>query len=79
VVSDDDVGQSGTTGVGRAGCERLVTEVSLGPVGLIRGLAMSRWARSHVDWHRLLAVCALFGPLIADLDGRYAPAPYNDR
>jgi DNA invertase Pin-like site-specific DNA recombinase len=79
VVIDDDLGKSGTTGAGRAGFERLVTEVSLGHVGLILGLEMSRLARSNVDWHRLLEVCALFGTLIADLDGLYDPAQYNDR
>jgi DNA invertase Pin-like site-specific DNA recombinase len=79
VVIDDDLGKSGTTTVGRVGFERLVTEVSLGHVGLILGLEMSRLARSNVDWHRLLEVCALFGTLIADLDGLYDPALYNDR
>jgi DNA invertase Pin-like site-specific DNA recombinase len=79
VVIDDDLGKSGATAVGRAGFERLVTEVSLGHVGLILGLEMSRLARSNVDWHRLLEVCALFGTLIADLDGLYDPAFYNDR
>ena len=70
VVIDDDLGKSGPTSVGRAGFERLVTEVSLGHVGLILGLEMSRLARSTVDWHRLLEVCARFGSRIADLDGR---------
>jgi DNA invertase Pin-like site-specific DNA recombinase len=79
VVIDDDLGKSGTTTVGRAGYERLVTEVSLSHVGLILGLEMSRLARSNVDWHRLLDLCALFGTLIADLDGLYDPALYNDR
>jgi DNA invertase Pin-like site-specific DNA recombinase len=79
LVVDDDLGKSGTTAVGRAGFERLVTEVSLGHVGLILGIEMSRLARSNVDWHRLLEVCALFGTLIADLDGLYDPAQYNDR
>ena len=79
VVIDDDLGKSGTTAVGRVGFERLVTEVSLGHVGLIVGLEMSRLARSNVDWHRLLDLCALFGTLIADLDGLYDPALYNDR
>jgi DNA invertase Pin-like site-specific DNA recombinase len=79
VVIDDDLGKSGATAVGRVGFERLVTEVSLGHVGLILGIEMSRLARSNVDWHRLLEVCALFGTLIADLDGLYDPAQYNDR
>jgi DNA invertase Pin-like site-specific DNA recombinase len=40
---------------------------------------MSRLARSNADWHRLLELCALFGTLLADLDGVYDPAQYNDR
>jgi len=79
LVIDEDLGKSGATAVGRVGFERLVTEVSLGHVGLILGLEMSRLARSNLDWHRLLEVCALFGTLIADLDGLYDPALYNDR
>jgi len=73
LVIDDDLGKSGTSAAGRAGFQRLVSEVSLGHVGLILGVEMSRLARSNADWHRLLEVCALFGTLIADLDGIYDP------
>ncbi|MCA1700533.1 MAG: helix-turn-helix domain-containing protein, partial [Actinobacteria bacterium] len=31
------------------------------------------------DWHRLLDLCALTGTLIADGDGVYSPADFNDR
>lgn len=79
LVIDDDLGKSGASAAGRAGFQRLVTEVSLGHVGLILGVEMSRLARSNADWHRLLEVCALFGTLIADLDGIYDPVQYNDR
>jgi Resolvase, N terminal domain len=57
----------------------LVAAVSLAHVGIVFGLDISRLARSHRDWHHLLAVCALFGPLIGDLDGIYDPLDYNDR
>jgi len=56
-----------------------VSEVGLDHVGLILGLEMSRLARSSKDWHQLLEICALFGTLIADLDGVYDPSQYNDR
>jgi DNA invertase Pin-like site-specific DNA recombinase len=79
LVIDDDLGKSGTSAVARAGFQRLVSEVSLGHVGLILGVEMSRLARSNADWHRLLEVCALFGTLIADLDGLYDSTQYNDR
>jgi DNA invertase Pin-like site-specific DNA recombinase len=79
LVIDDDLGKSGASAAGRAGFQRLVSEVSLDHVGLILGVEMSRLARSNADWHRLLELCALFGTLLADLDGVYDPAQYNDR
>ena len=76
---DDDLGKSGSSVEGRVGFQRLVTEVGLNHVGLILGVEMSRLARSSKDWHQLLEICALFGTLIADLDGIYDPSQYNDR
>ncbi|MDP9373946.1 MAG: recombinase family protein [Chloroflexota bacterium] len=79
VVIDDDLGQSGASAEARVGFQRLVSEVSLDHVGLVLGVDMSRLARSSKDWHQLLEICALFGTLIADLDGVYDPGQYNDR
>jgi DNA invertase Pin-like site-specific DNA recombinase len=79
LVIDEDLGQSGATAQGRQGFQRLVAEVGLDHVGLILGVEMSRLARSSKDWHQLLEACALFGTLIADLDGIYDPSQYNDR
>ncbi len=79
LVIDDDQGKSGTSAQGRVGFQRLVSEVSLDHVGIIFGVEMSRLARSNKDWHQLLELCALFHTLIADLDGIYDPAQYNDR
>jgi DNA invertase Pin-like site-specific DNA recombinase len=45
----------------------------------VLGVEMSRLARSCRDWHQLLEICALFDTLIADADGVYDPANYNDR
>jgi DNA invertase Pin-like site-specific DNA recombinase len=79
LVIDDDLGRSGSSAEGRHGFQRLVAEVGLDHVGLILGVEMSRLARSSKDWHQLLEICALFGTLIADLDGIYDPSQYNDR
>jgi DNA invertase Pin-like site-specific DNA recombinase len=79
LVVDDDLGKSGASAAGRAGFQRVVTGVSLDHVGLILGVAMSRLARCNKDWHQLLELCALFRTLIADVDGIYDPAQYNDR
>jgi DNA invertase Pin-like site-specific DNA recombinase len=79
LVIDDDLGKSGTSTAGRVGFQRLVSEVSLGHVGLILGLEMSRLARSCADWYQLLDLCALSGTLIGDADAIYDPALFTDR
>jgi excisionase family DNA binding protein len=79
VVVDGDTGRSGATSEGRVGFKELVVEVGLGHVGLVLALEVSRLARSSADWHQLLDLCALTGTLIADADGVYSPADFNDR
>src|SRR5947208_3098611 len=41
-VIDDDLGKSAASAAGRLGFQRLVSEVSLGHVGIILGIDMSR-------------------------------------
>jgi DNA invertase Pin-like site-specific DNA recombinase len=79
LVIDADLGRSGPSVEGRHGFQRLVAEVGMDPSGVILGVEMSRLARSSKDWPQLLEICALFGTLMADLDGIYDPGPYNDR
>ena len=76
---DDDQGISGASVENRPGFQRLLAEVSLGHVGIVFGREMSRLARSCADWHQLLELCALFQVLLADADGVYDPADFNDR
>src|SRR5579859_2451804 len=78
-VVDEDMGRSGSSTEGRIGFKELVAEVGLGHVGLVLALEVSRLARSSADWHQLLDLCALTGTLIADADGVYSPADFNDR
>ena len=78
-VIDTDLGQSGATAADREGFKRLITEVSLGHVGVVLGLEVSRLARNCTDWHRLLELCALTDALILDEDGLYDPNDFNDR
>ena len=78
-VIDDDLGCSGASAEGRPGFQRLVAEVGLGHVGPVLGFEVSRLARSCRDWYHLLEICALAGTPIADRDGVYDPALYNDR
>lgn len=79
LVIDEDLGRSGTSAEGREGFQRLIAEVGLDHVGVILGMEVSRLTRSSKDWHQLVEICALFGTLIADLDGIYDPSQYHDR
>jgi len=66
VVIDRDLGKSGAAAADREGFQQLVAEVSLGRVGIVLGLEVSRLARNCTDWHRLLEICALTNTLILD-------------
>jgi DNA invertase Pin-like site-specific DNA recombinase len=79
LIIDEDLAHSGETAANRSGFQRLVAEVSLGRVGAIFSLEVSRLARSSADWHRLLDLCALSNALIMDDDGVYDPNDFNDR
>ncbi|WP_162561263.1 recombinase family protein [Salinispora vitiensis] len=50
-----------------------MTEVTMGRVGLVLGVEMSRLARTGRDWHQLIELCSLSGALLADPDGVYDP------
>ena len=78
-VIDEDLGQSGASAARRKGFQRLTAEVSLGKVGAVLSLEVSRLARSSSDWHRLLDLCALCDTLIIDDDGVYDANDFNDR
>lgn len=76
---DEDLGFSGSPRSPRQGFQRLVAQVSLGQVGAIFGLEVSRLARSSADLHRLLELCALFDTIVVDEDGIYDLSDFNDR
>ncbi|MHB1128417.1 MAG: recombinase family protein [Bacillota bacterium] len=78
-VIDEDLGLSGAQKSNRHGFQRLVSQVSLGQVGAIFGLEVSRLARSSADWLRLLELCSLFETVIVDEDGIYDLGDFNDR
>ncbi len=78
-VIDSDLGISGSGRARRPGFAQLVASVSLGEVGAVFGLEISRLARSSADLMKLLELCALFGTLVVDEDGIYDMADFNDR
>src|SRR5450631_556077 len=75
---DRDLGMSGAQMTGREDFKTLVADVSMGQVGAVFALEVSRLARSNLDWHRLLELCALTHTLVIDADGCYDPADFND-
>src|SRR5205809_678193 len=79
MVIDEDLGRSAANAAERPGFARLVAEITMGHVGLVMGLDMSRLARAGRDWHQLIELCCLAGALLADADGVYDPNWYNDR
>src|ERR1035437_4451968 len=75
---DRDLGRTGTEMAGREDFKTLVADVSMGQVGAVFALEVSRLARSNLDWHRLLELCALTHTLVIDADGCYDPGDFND-
>ncbi len=78
-VIDDDLGVSGASVVGRVGFADLAAQVGLGEVGIVLAIEVSRLARNSSDWYRLLDLAGMTDTLIADADGVYHPAMFNDR
>jgi DNA invertase Pin-like site-specific DNA recombinase len=76
---DDDLGISGAQSYNRPGYQRLISMLALREVGIVLGLEVSRLARNSLDWYQLLDLAAAFDVLIADEDGIYNPADFNDR
>src|SRR5947199_3241377 len=78
-VIDEDLGVSGASAAGRSGFARLAAQVGLGQVGIVLSLEVSRLGRNNADWYRLLDLAGMTDTLIADADGVYHPALFNDR
>ena len=78
-VIDEDLGVSGASATGRSGFAELAAQVGLGQVGIVLSLECSRLARNNADWYRLLDLAGMADTLIADTDGVYHPALFNDR
>jgi DNA invertase Pin-like site-specific DNA recombinase len=78
-VIDADLGLSGAAGSHRQGFKDLVARVTLGEVGIILSIEVTRLARNCSDWYPLLDVCGHRTCLIADRDGVYDPGTPNGR
>ncbi|WP_159732745.1 recombinase family protein [Methylosinus sp. Ce-a6] len=78
-VIDCDLGLSGAAAAHRAGFKDLVARVTLGEIGIILSIEVTRLARNYSDWYPLLDVCGHRECLIADRDGVYDPGTPNGR
>ena len=78
-VLDGDQGCSAATTAGRDDFAWLLSEITLGHVGLVVGFQINRLAREEETCCRLIKLCATFNTLLADQDGLYHPKDFNDR
>lgn len=78
-VIDVDLGCSGASAAHRKGFNDLVARVTLGEVGIILSIDVTRLARNCTDWYPLLDICGHRRCLIADRDGVYDPGTPNGR
>lgn len=79
IMIDRDLGQSGSSLIGREGFQQLIGEVANGNVGVVACIECSRLSRSSNDWVRLTEYCAMTSTLLMDADGVYNPNDFNDR
>jgi DNA invertase Pin-like site-specific DNA recombinase len=78
-IIDADLGMTGASAAHRIGFQEVVTRVTLGQVGIILSVDVTRLSRNCSDWYPLLDVCGYRGCLIADRDGIYDPGSANGR
>jgi DNA invertase Pin-like site-specific DNA recombinase len=68
-ILDGELGIAGAALTLRPDFKHLVADGSMGKGGAVLALEASRLARANTDWHRLLELWALTGPLISDEEG----------
>lgn len=78
-IIDADLGITGSSAQVREGYKDIVSQVSLGQVGILLSYEVQRLSRNCSDWYPLLDICAYKNCLIADSDGIYDPASANGR
>src|SRR5437763_4092967 len=78
-IIDADLGLTGASALHRTGFQELVAKVTLGQVGIILSVDVTRLSRNCSDWYPVLDVCGYRCCLIADNDGIYDPGSANGR
>jgi len=79
ITIDEDLGKSAEYFSTRSGFQTLVSQVSMGEVGIVISLDATRLARNNSDMYRLIDLCTIFDTLIGDHQGIYDPKDPNDR
>jgi DNA invertase Pin-like site-specific DNA recombinase len=78
-IYDGDQGHTGSIPGNREAFGQLAADVGMRQIGIVLGFDVTRIARNNADWYKLLDLCGICDTLIADTDGLYHPALYNDR
>jgi DNA invertase Pin-like site-specific DNA recombinase len=78
-VIDADLGLTAAAAQHREGFKELLAKVTLGQVGIILSVDVTRLCRNCSDWYPLLDLCGFKNCLIADRDGVYDPGTANGR
>jgi DNA invertase Pin-like site-specific DNA recombinase len=78
-IIDADLGLTGASAPHRTGFQELVAKGTLGHVGIMLSVDVTRLSRNCSDWYPLLDVCGHRSCLIADHDGMYDPGTPNGR
>lgn len=78
-IIDRDLGTTAASADHRAGFKEVLTQVTLGHVGILLSFDVTRLSRNCSDWYPLLDVCGYRDCLIADRDGVYNPGSPNGR
>lgn len=78
-IIDTDLGMTATSAQHREGFKDLVSQITMGQVGVILSYEVTRLSRNCSDWYPLLDLCGYKNCLIADRDGVYDPGSPNGR
>jgi len=78
-IIDCDLGKTGAAAEHREGFKDILTQVTLGKVGIILSFDVTRLSRNCSDWYPLLDICGYRQCLIADRDSIYDPSTTNGR
>jgi DNA invertase Pin-like site-specific DNA recombinase len=78
-VIDTDLGMTAAAASHRAGFRALLAQVTLGEVGIILSLDVTRLSRNCSDWYPLLDLCGFRHCLIGDYEAIYDPGTPDGR